>query len=113
MKKNLGFIFLFALILSAPARGFPELGLGPPFTHFTLTFVSGDLPREGITAVLVDESKKEWTGVSDQGGQIQFAIQAGSGTAFLTYWKDGSAILKKALPYHAGNHYNFRLELNE
>ncbi len=113
MNGKFAFVCLFALLLLTPSLGLAEFGPGSPFTEIILTFVEGDVPQAGITVVMVDEDKKEWTGVSDRNGRVKFTIQATSGTAFVTYWRDGNAVLKKALPYHAGNHYNFRLEMAE
>jgi len=106
--------FILAVLLFFPNAGESERGLGPPFTHITLKFVTaGGNPQPGVNIILKDGANREHTGSGGDLGKIKFTIQAESATAFVTYWKNESSVYKKALPYQAGNNYTFRLEVPE
>jgi len=102
---------LLLAVLAFPSLAGAEFGLGPPFTVITVRFLEGKAPQAGVNAILVDGAVKEQTAVSGANGAISFTLEAPSGNAALTFWKEGFPTARKAIPYIQGNHYRIDVQM--
>ncbi len=113
MKTGVRCLALLLVAFSFPSLAGAEFGLGPPFSVITVRFLQGDIPQAGVNAILVDGAVKEQTAVSGAGGRVSFTLEAPSGNAELTFWKEGFPTARQAIPYVQGNRYAVDVQMPE
>ncbi len=113
MKISLAGLAFLLVALAFPFLVGAEFGLGPPFSEITVRFLAGESPVAGVNAILVDGAVKEQTAVSGGDGRVSFLLEAPTGNATLTFWKEGFPPARQAIPYVQGNHYRIDVQLPE